>query len=631
MVKLGRTVEDALQSARGRTALRFSIEVAPQSVAGLPSSVTSVSVVWEKGNKVSYTASVPVDPSDGSAEFAEVMTQTTTCYKQGNTFLPKEFTFKVQSVQPSSQSTNSSTASVLSQLVGTATKPRKTVARARVDLAQFCSAGPAPSPASEVQVPLHPQGVLCLSIRTVWLQHYDKAKANAQLQHGLQRSYAQLWGSVSDVDTYTDAGSTVSSFQGSSWSEADRDEVASGSGELDRLIQEAEAAIAAKAAVSSPSRSAAAAGLQAIPRPQVLQLSAISASGLLPRGPSKQGLPRPRSSGALPALQLQQSAWATFSSSTLCSKQTTALAFSASTSRSSSRSSAAEDSWGFVCSRRRHRRASSVPDTPTILEADLEGLDAGSCPEALQVNPAGVINTSQDTLQQPQQQQVSQDVGPALDQQQERQAEPLPFGLKACADSTYDDGDDDRDADIDWLVTAAPAAGEGQCRKGLECMRSLSGHMPAWLWPSSRLAVRGLTTDELMRRISSSRDPAALQHMCRGLLCERNDWRFRATQAERSDNTLQQELQQLRESEAAAKQQLQQQDSEGQLLHKLVDAKLQLAQSDLVMQDLKGQLEKERKRHMEALAKLTSLQSKFDAYINEQHAVAAAVAAVLAR
>lgn len=95
-------------------------------------------------------------------------------------------------------------------------------------------------------------------------------------------------------------------------------------------------------------------------------------------------------------------------------------------------------------------------------------------------------------------------------------------------------------------------------------------------------------------------------------------------QAEQANSSLQEELRGLRESEATARQQLQQQQTDGQLLHKLVDAKLQLAQTDLTMQDLKGQLERERKRHMAALAKLTSLQSHFDTYINEQQAAATA-------
>jgi len=266
-----------------------------------------------------------------------------------------------------------------------------------------------------------------------------------------------------------------------------------------------------------------------------------------------------------------------------------------------------------------------VPDTPTILEADLEGLDPGSC---LQAGPAfGSTDARTQSLPQ-QQQQVAQIAGPVLQQQvqaQVQEAAALPFGLKTSTDSSYDDGDDDKQAEADdWLNLCGPAAAEGQNRRGPEGLRSLSGHMPAWLWPSSRLAVRGLTTDDIMRRISSNRDPTALQHMCRGLLCERNDWRFRATQAEQANSSLQEELRCLRESEATAQQQLQQQQTDGQLLHKLVDAKLQLAQADLTMQDLRGQLERERKRHMAALAKLTSLQSHFDTYINEQQAAATA-------
>jgi len=174
-----------------------------------------------------------------------------------------------------------------------------------------------------------------------------------------------------------------------------------------------------------------------------------------------------------------------------------------------------------------------VPDTPTIPEADLEGLDTGSCLGNLQVGPAfGSTDAPMQTSpSQQQQQQVAQDAGPVLQQQQQQQVAALPFGLQSSTDSSYDDEDDDKEAEADdWLNVCGPAAAEGQHRRGPEGLRSLSGHMPAWLWPSSRLAVRGLTTDDIMRRISSNRDPAALQHMCRGLLCERNDWRFRATQ-----------------------------------------------------------------------------------------------------
>lgn len=76
-----------------------------------------------------------------------------------------------------------------------------------------------------VQVPLEPQGTLHLSIRTVWLQHYDRSKS-AQ-QQAPERSAAQPWGSSSDsVATtsvgYTDQSSVTSSMFGSYLQEADR-------------------------------------------------------------------------------------------------------------------------------------------------------------------------------------------------------------------------------------------------------------------------------------------------------------------------------------------------------------------------------------------------------------------------
>jgi hypothetical protein len=63
--------------------------------------------------------------------------------------------------------------------------------------------------------------------------------------------------------------------------------------------------------------------------------------------------------------------------------------------------------------------------------------------------------------------------------------------------------------------------------------KGLHGHLPQWLWPFAKEDAGGreMTTDELMRQIGASgNDAAKLQQLCRGLLCERNDWRFKATQ-----------------------------------------------------------------------------------------------------
>jgi hypothetical protein len=62
---------------------------------------------------------------------------------------------------------------------------------------------------------------------------------------------------------------------------------------------------------------------------------------------------------------------------------------------------------------------------------------------------------------------------------------------------------------------------------------SQGAHLPQWMWPFAKedAAAKEVTTDELMRQIGASgNDAAKLQQLCRGLLCERNDWRFKATQ-----------------------------------------------------------------------------------------------------
>lgn len=101
----------------------------------------------------------------------------------------------------------------------------------------------------------------------------------------------------------------------------------------------------------------------------------------------------------------------------------------------------------------------------------------------------------------------------------------------------------------------------------------------------------------------------------------RYTWVCFSLQAERANIALQQELQQLRESEAAAHRQLQEQQSEAQLLQQLVDAKLQLAQADLTQADLRGQLERKRRQLHALKAKLTALQHQVDSCSHEQQQV----------
>jgi hypothetical protein len=159
-------------------------------------------------------------------------TQTATIYKQGNALLPKHYTFKVQSIKPSTPSSTSSTSTGDSSteslpadsasLTSGLSSSRKTIGRARLDLAQFCSAESTPSSVTEVCVPLEPQGTLTLSIKTIWLQHYDHARSAQLLQQGDEgSSTSQAW--CSSSDTNTDKSSVRSSMHGSAMFDADRD------------------------------------------------------------------------------------------------------------------------------------------------------------------------------------------------------------------------------------------------------------------------------------------------------------------------------------------------------------------------------------------------------------------------
>lgn len=149
--------------------------------------------------------------------------QTATIYKHGNALLPTFYTFKVQSVQqvaPSSSSDSSRTSAASAQSAALSGR-RKTIAHAKLDLAQFCSAeSTGPTTAIAIEVPLEPQGTLHLTVKTVWLQHYDQAKSAQLLQQGC--ATAQPWGSVSDVESCTDRSSISSSIFGSYLCETER-------------------------------------------------------------------------------------------------------------------------------------------------------------------------------------------------------------------------------------------------------------------------------------------------------------------------------------------------------------------------------------------------------------------------
>eukprot|EP00884_Botryococcus_braunii_P001061 jgi/Botrbrau1/10956/Bobra.0383s0011.1 len=148
---VARRLADAKQRALGRQPLRFQLELVPLCVEDIPSGVTNASFLWQRGPKLQFTDATAVSETGRTAYWNQVLKQTATFYKDGNTFLPKESTFKVQTVR------------------GKHGEKRDTFAKCKVDLAQFCSCEATGS--KELVLPLRPQGRLRLSILPCWLRH----------------------------------------------------------------------------------------------------------------------------------------------------------------------------------------------------------------------------------------------------------------------------------------------------------------------------------------------------------------------------------------------------------------------------------------------------------------------------
>lgn len=317
---------------------------------------------------------------------------------------------------------------------------------------------------------------------------------------------------------------------------------------MDKLLQEAEAATAAK---TQPPTS-----------PGATKTLTLASLRKLPRGPSDHpNRHHSAAAGYCGPWSTQFTAQQQWQQQQACGRLLAVLdkhGDDTSSARSDCSSSSAGDSaycWMQVgsCTGKRHRRASSVPLTPPIAEADREGPDSTSFTFAAQQGSgtapqhallaSEVEPTAHESLQQGSEEQQRDDI--KQQQPAAARAGAWPFGLKPTGVTSAEDDDhldaDEADEDVAiWMdacssstalgPSAAAAGGSSKACSGPEGLRSLSGRMPTWLWPSSRLAVRDLTTDEIMQRISNSRDAAQLQHMARGLLCERNEWRFRATQ-----------------------------------------------------------------------------------------------------
>lgn len=88
----------------------------------IPDGVEKVLFAWERGSKLFVTDAENVNSNTHAVFWKQYLRQAATIYKENNEFLPKEFSFKVQSVKTKSKGDE-----------------RKTVGKVHVDLAQFCT------------------------------------------------------------------------------------------------------------------------------------------------------------------------------------------------------------------------------------------------------------------------------------------------------------------------------------------------------------------------------------------------------------------------------------------------------------------------------------------------------------
>ncbi|KAI3434396.1 hypothetical protein D9Q98_002474 [Chlorella vulgaris] len=148
--------------------LTYEVEVVAQHAAELPLPPGSQAIfVLKRRHRLCVTEAAEVD-GGGGVEWDTRCTQTATLFKEGGggaaaSWRPKQFVFKVQAVREGGTRGGGG-----GQQGGEAV----TVAKAALDLSQFC--GPEPFGPKQLVVPLRPSGVLCVSVRTQWLQHFDR-------------------------------------------------------------------------------------------------------------------------------------------------------------------------------------------------------------------------------------------------------------------------------------------------------------------------------------------------------------------------------------------------------------------------------------------------------------------------
>eukprot|EP00951_Prasinocladus_malaysianus_P011995 scaffold89076_cov32-Prasinocladus_malaysianus.AAC.1 len=140
------------KSLMGRQSFKYRFEVVPYHVEGVAAGANNVILQWRRGNKLAETEPSLVDQGCHMAMWNKKLEQVATMYKQEKKFLSKDYTFKLQA---------------LSQQNGM--MDRKTIGKAKVNFAQFCTLEPFTS--KEFTLQMSPSGSVKLRISAQWLKN----------------------------------------------------------------------------------------------------------------------------------------------------------------------------------------------------------------------------------------------------------------------------------------------------------------------------------------------------------------------------------------------------------------------------------------------------------------------------
>ncbi|WIA11073.1 hypothetical protein OEZ85_011224 [Tetradesmus obliquus] len=519
-----------------KTPHRYHFEIIPTRCEGVMAGPAQASVVCESGTKISYTEPSTLG-ADGKARFSSVMRMTSTIHKVENTLLPKEYKFKVQVIRESQQHGG------IHFHHGANHQRRKTVARTKLNLAEFCTLS-STAAAQIVDVPLTPHGSLTLSIRAVWLQNWKKTKSSRSggtSENESETDFSSIAGSDHSGGSLEARHAAVEGDNSSSSNPAD---LPMGGGVLPPPVKKTDRTSSADLSSLADYHLR----INSMNARQAAAAAAIAAS--IVAGNRGSGSSDGRLRDALTARIVPKDS----SAAAPVAVGATGLA-----GRGSNELLVASSAVAASANRLGRRRMFGGQSERSMIAPILEGEEASSGTAAATGSHDGSSES--------------------LEREKALSAEALRKHIAATSGDSFisSGGCSSR---LAGGSAASNSSSPPRVRPASQRQRSGSselpdsvmssvcedgrhgnmhkaphGHLPQWMWPFAKddAAAKEVTTDELMRQIGASgNDAAKLQQLCRGLLCERNDWRFKATQWEKTAAAMQEQARTAAAAAAAA-------------------------------------------------------------------------------